>query len=132
MTLSSDAPAVHAAGATVLHLNQVVAGELLRLASLQVEIAETGREAIEMAARAHYDLVLMDVQMPELDGLQATCEIRRLPGLDRLPIVAMTANAYGEDRADCLAAGMNDHVAKPVDPPALYATLLRWLEGRRG
>jgi CheY-like chemotaxis protein len=69
----------------------------------------------------------MDVQMPVLDGLQATRRIRALPGMDTLPIVAMTANAFGDDRDACLAAGMNDHVAKPVDPQQLYRTVLRWL-----
>jgi CheY-like chemotaxis protein len=80
-----------------------------------------------MARRGGYDLILMDVQMPELDGIEATRQIRALPGLSRLPIVAMTANAFAEDRAACLAAGMNDHVAKPVQPAALYETLARWL-----
>jgi two-component system, sensor histidine kinase and response regulator len=69
----------------------------------------------------------MDVQMPEMNGLQATRAIRALPGAQATPILAMTANAFGEDRVECLAAGMNDHVAKPVDPQGLYETLLAWL-----
>ena len=112
-------------------VNQEVATELLRSAGLEVDLAETGIEAIAMARRARYDLILMDVQMPELNGLQATRAIRALPGAHATPILAMTANAFGEDRLECLASGMNDHVAKPVDPRGLYETLLRWLpEGR--
>ena len=116
-------------------VNQEVAVELLRLAGLEVEIARDGVEALQMIRSRSYDLVLMDVQMPRLDGLQATREARTLPGLGRTPIIAMTANAFGEDREACLAAGMNDHVAKPVNPDALYETLLRWLPvsaGRSG
>ena len=110
-------------------INQEVAGELLRSAGLTVETASDGRRAIELATTRDYDLILMDVQMPEVDGLEATQEIRRRIGAG-LAIVAMTANAFGEDRAACLAAGMNDHVGKPVDPDRLYATLLRWLPQR--
>ena len=80
-----------------------------------------------MAQAGTYDLILMDVQMPEIDGIEATRRLRAMPGQRTVPIIAMTANAFGEDRQACLAAGMNDHVAKPVDPDVLYATLLRWL-----
>ncbi len=107
-------------------INQEVAGELLRAAGLVVESAEDGQTAVQMALSRPYDLVLMDVQMPVMDGLAATRELRRQAGRG-LPVVAMTAHAFGEDRAACLAAGMNDHVAKPVDPEKLYATLLHWL-----
>ena len=107
-------------------VNQEVALELLRAAGLVVETAEDGLRALELAVSRPYDLVLMDVQMPLMDGLAATRAIRARIGA-ALPIVAMTANAFGEDRAACLGAGMNDHVPKPVNPEALYATLLRWL-----
>ena len=108
-------------------INQEVARELLRAAGCEVDVADNGRRAVEMARAGGYDLILMDVQMPELDGIEASRQIRALPGLSRLPIIAMTANAFAEDRAACLAAGMNDHVAKPVHAATLYDTLARWL-----
>ena len=111
-------------------VNSEVAVELLREAGLRVDVASTGVEAVKMAKRGRYDLVLMDLQMPEMDGLAATRALRAVPALRDLPILAMTANAFGEDRAACVAAGMNDHIAKPVDPRALYATLLHWLPPR--
>ena len=121
----------HHAGQRVLlvednPVNQEVGQELLRHAGLVVETADNGRCAVELALTRDYALVLMDMQMPELDGLAATREIRARAGLG-LPIIAMTANAFGEDRQACLDAGMNDHVAKPVRPEHLYATLQRWL-----
>jgi CheY-like chemotaxis protein len=74
-----------------------------------------------------YDLILMDIQMPLMNGVEATQAIRAMPGMENLPILAMTANAFDEDRDRCLAAGMNDHLGKPVEPAVLYETLAKWL-----
>ncbi|MCM8611425.1 PAS domain S-box protein [Accumulibacter sp.] len=108
-------------------LNSEVAGELLREAGLCVDVAENGRLAVDRLRTDPYDLVLMDLQMPEMDGFEATRAIRSLPGRQDVAIVAMTANAFEEDRQACLAAGMVGFVAKPIDPPALYAVLEKWL-----
>ena len=123
------------AGARILlvednDLNQQVATEMLGQAGLVVEVAENGAVALEKLAEADYDLVLMDMQMPVMDGLTATAEIRRQPRLDHLPVVAMTANAMAGDRERCLAAGMQDHVAKPIEPATLWGTLLHWIKPR--
>ena len=112
-------------------INQELATELLRLVGLQVEVADNGRIAVDMARRGSYDMILMDMQMPEMDGLEATRAIRTVPELDATPIVAMTASAFGADRDACLAAGMNDHIGKPVNPATLYETMLRWLDESR-
>ena len=108
-------------------INQEVAGELLRGVGLSVEVARDGVEAVELARNTQYDLVLMDMQMPNMNGVEATRQIRALPGWQEVPIVAMTANAFSEDRLRCIEAGMNDHVSKPVEPKALFVTLLKWL-----
>ena len=108
-------------------VNREVAVLLLQEAALVVDVVGNGREAVEMARTGAYALILMDVQMPVMNGLDAARAIRQLPGMAAIPILAMTANAFTEDRDACLAAGMDDHIAKPVAPDALFATVLHWL-----
>lgn len=112
-------------------LNQEVATELLRDAGLVVDIAENGAIAVEkVRSGAPYDAVLMDMHMPVMDGLEATQQIRALPGFGQLPIIAMTANVMEADRQRCFRAGMNDHIGKPIDPDDLLARLLKWIKRR--
>ena len=112
-------------------VNQEVSLELLReVLGLSADLAENGAEALRLAGQTPYDLILMDIQMPVMDGLTATRAIRALPAHARTPILAMTANAFEEDRLACRNAGMDDFIPKPADPDLLFRTLLRWLEKR--
>ena len=108
-------------------MNLEVAAMLLENSGLRVDRAGDGEAAVAMASAKDYALILMDMQMPKLDGLQATRQIRALPRAATVPILAMTANAFVDDKQRCLTAGMNDFVTKPYDPDALFVTLLKWL-----
>ena len=108
-------------------INQEVAMGQLQDAEVFVDLAENGQVALGMIAGNDYDLVLMDMQMPVMDGVEATRIIRTNPRHVTLPIIAMTANAMASDREICLEAGMNDHIAKPIDPDQLFGVLLRWI-----
>ena len=137
---AADSPAVSMTairGAKVLlvednDLNQEVATELLRGAGLVVDVADNGQIAVEKVQAARYDIVLMDMQMPVMDGLSATRLIRQMPDLKSLPIVAMTANAMQADREACRDAGMDDYVTKPIEPRELFQALLKWVQPREG
>ncbi|MTJ91510.1 MAG: response regulator [Desulfovibrio sp.] len=114
-------------------INMMVATETLADARLEVEVARDGLEALAVmqAARpSEFSMILMDMQMPNMDGLEATREIRKMPVAQTLPIIAMTANAFNEDRERCFEAGMDDFIAKPVEPDQMFTTILYWL--RRG
>ena len=135
--LDEPEPTLSLRGARVLlaednEMNQQIACELLGDAGLVVDVAQNGEEALRKVHSARYDLVLMDMQMPVMDGVTATQAIRRIARLRNLPIVAMTANARAEDRLSCLAAGMNDYLSKPIDPDVLWAMLLKWIKPRDG
>jgi len=109
-------------------INLDVARFVLEEADLLVDTADDGLAAIELAGKTPYAVILMDMQMPRLDGLAATRHLRSLPEHAQTPILAMTANAFSEDKARCLDAGMNDFLIKPFDPDLLFATLLKWLD----
>jgi len=109
-------------------LNREIAQDLLDDCGLQIDTADDGLEAIDLTRRNSYALILMDVQMPNCDGLDAARKIRQIPGYETTPILAMTANVFTDDRTRCRAAGMNDFIAKPFDLDSFFATVLRWLE----
>ncbi|MEZ9198739.1 response regulator [Shewanella sp. 10N.286.54.B9] len=109
-------------------INQEIATELLSMAGIEVATASNGKEAVDMALANHYDAILMDIQMPVMDGYDATRAIRLVPEKRSIPIIAMTANAMSGDREKCLDAGMNDHIPKPINPQEVYRTLAKWIE----
>jgi CheY-like chemotaxis protein len=111
-------------------VNREVAQIQLEAVELVVDTAADGAEAIALAKKASYAAILMDVQMPKVNGLDATRAIRLLPEYREIPIIATTASAFAEDKAACLEAGMNDFLSKPFDPDTLFATLLRALNQR--
>jgi two-component system, sensor histidine kinase and response regulator len=119
------------AGARILltednEINQQIAVELLEGAGAQVQVANNGREAVDKISQAAYDVVLMDLQMPIMDGYQATAKIRSDSRFDKVPIIAMTAHATVEERQHCLDAGMADHISKPIDPATMFATIAKY------
>ena len=108
-------------------VNQLITSETLRQLGFEVDVVDNGASAVERTLAGGYALVLMDLHMPVMDGLQATRLIRQQPGMQALPIMAMTANAFDDDRKRCLEAGMDEHVAKPIELASFYAALLRCL-----
>ncbi|MDO8788043.1 MAG: CHASE domain-containing protein [Sulfuritalea sp.] len=111
-------------------INREIARLQLEAVGLAVDTAEDGAEAVTLAQETVYAAIFMDMQMPNVNGIEATREIRELPGYRETPIIAMTANAFAEDKARCFEAGMNDFLVKPFDPATLFATVLRWLSRR--
>jgi signal transduction histidine kinase/ActR/RegA family two-component response regulator len=111
-------------------INREISLEILREINMDVDTAADGEEAVSLATSHQYDLILMDMQMPRMDGLEATRQIRSLLPGNSPPILAMTANAFSEDKARCLSAGMDDFISKPVDPEDLFKVMLKWLSHR--
>lgn len=109
-------------------INQQIAVELLEMAELIVTVADNGKIAVDAIENTTFDAVLMDIQMPVMDGYTATREIRKNNKNASLPIIAMTANAMSGDREKCIAAGMNEHLAKPINPQEMYRTLAKWIK----
>ena len=112
-------------------VNRMIARVLLEDRGQRVDVAEDGEQAVALAATTPYALILMDMQMPRMDGLEATRRIRQLPAHRGTPIVAITANAFDQDRQACLDAGMDDFVPKPIVPERLDEVVARWLTARR-
>ena len=112
-------------------INQQVATELLESNGLVVTVVNNGKEAVERVGKQRFDIVLMDIQMPEMDGFLATAKIRQDPFFKTLPILAMTANVMAGDREKSLAAGMNDHINKPIEPNELFEALIRWIPAKK-
>ena len=132
---NTDSQAANLAGIKLLlaednEINQQVARELLQKVGVQLVVADNGQEAVDLVDKEAFDGVLMDLQMPVMDGLEATRRIREQKSAEAFPIIAMTANAMAGDRERCLAVGMNDHVAKPVVPEEMYAMLSKWITNR--
>ena len=109
-------------------INQEITKELLEMMGCDVDVVDSGAEALEAFRRNSYDLIIMDIQMPEMDGYEATKEIRRIEGTTKhVPIVALTANALQGDREKCLSAGMDEYISKPFRAAELEAVLLKFL-----
>lgn len=108
-------------------VNQEVTQDILELMGVDVEVAENGREALELYQNQKYDLIFMDIQMPEMDGYQTTREIRRTEKGDHVPIIALTANALSGDREKCLEAGMDDYISKPIEVEKIEEILKKYL-----
>lgn len=112
-------------------LNAEVMEALLRDIGWHVDLAASGREAIAHAGRQSYDIILMDLKMPEMDGLEATRLIKQMPSMQATPVITITANIFRSDRESSLGAGASDYLTKPLDLPQFYATLLKW-QGYKG
>ncbi|MEY4719954.1 MAG: hypothetical protein RL563_2572, partial [Pseudomonadota bacterium] len=112
--------------------NRMLAEQQLKGSGLEITFAENGKQALELAKQHQFDLILMDMQMPQLDGLDATRAIRLIPTYADTPIIAMTANAFAEDRRNCIDAGMDDYLSKPVNVDMLHSILLKWLDKWQG